>query len=152
MRRSAKKLNSGTVKMIKELLKYLLPLCILLVDGVSNMYAGSQERQPCISPIQIQNESAHPNFVQAFNDDNPAFRLPDAARKFAELVKAVSEEKEEDSTESLKKQPRTGGTLPATCHAGRNLSLCKIPESRPLPRYGAFFPSHRYLRLRVLRI
>ncbi|SEJ61254.1 hypothetical protein SAMN05216327_11444 [Dyadobacter sp. SG02] len=140
--------------MIKELLKYLLPLCILLVDGYSNMYAGAQERQPCNSPIQILAKSAHPNFVQTFDDNDPAFRLPDAARKFAEFVKAITEEKEEDSSESysLKKSPRAGGLLAAAFAARQSFPFCRIAETRPLPPFGTFYSSHRYLRLRVLRI
>lgn len=140
--------------MIKELLKYLLPLCILLVDGYSNMYAGSQERQPCNSPIEILSKSAHPNFIQAFDDNDPAFRLPDAARKFAEFVRTISEEKEEDSTESfsLKKSPRTGGILSAAFASRPFFPFTCIAKTRPLPRFGTFYSSHRYLRLRVLRI
>lgn len=140
--------------MIKELLKYLLPLCILLVDGYSNMYAGSQERRPCNSPIQILAKSEHPNFVQAFDDNDPAFRLPDAARKFAEFVRTISEEKEEDSTESfsLKKSPRAG-SMPAAAFASRQFfPFSHIAKTRPLPHAGSFYSSHRYLRLRVLRI
>jgi hypothetical protein len=140
--------------MLKELLKYLLPLCILLVDGYSNMYAGSQERQACQSPIQILTQSEHPNFVQAFDDSKPAFRLPDNARKFAEFVRTISEEKEEDSSESfsLKKSPRAGGTLAAAITSRQSFPFCRIAETRPLPRFGTFYSSHRYLRLRVLRI
>ncbi|SDF42220.1 hypothetical protein SAMN04487996_110259 [Dyadobacter soli] len=140
--------------MIKELLKYLLPLCILLVDGYSNMYAGSQEHLVCSSPIQILTKSEHPNFVQAFNDDNPAFRLPDAARKFAEFVKAISEEKDEDSTESfsVKKQPHSGGAWASAAASRQFFSFCYIPKTRPLPQSGQQISSHRYLRLRVLRI
>lgn len=140
--------------MIKDLLKYLLPLCILLVDGYSNMYAGSQERQACIAPIQILAGSEHPNFVQVFDDNDPAFRLPDAARKFDEFDRTISEEKEEDSSESfsLKKSTRAGG-IPAALFASRqSFPFCSIPETRHLPRFGTFYSSHRYLRLRVLRI
>lgn len=140
--------------MIKELLKYLLPLCILLVDGYSNMYAGSQERQPCNSPIQILAKSEHPNFVQAFNDNDPAFRLPDAARKFAEFVRTISEEKEEDSTESfsLKKSPRAGGLFASAFASRQFFPFSYIAKTRPLPQPGSFYSSPRYLRLRVLRI
>ncbi|WP_353719785.1 hypothetical protein [Dyadobacter sp. 676] len=140
--------------MMKELLKYLLPLCILLVDGVSNMYAGSQERPGCISPVQLLARSEHPNFVQAFDDNDPAFRLPDAARKFAEFVKAISEEKEEDSTESfsLKKQPRAGGFLAAALALRRIPAFFDTFTIRQPARSDSFFTSHRYLRLRVLRI
>lgn len=140
--------------MIKELLKYLLPLCILLVDGYSNMYAGSQERQPCNSPIQILAKSEHPNFVQVFDDNDPAFRLPDTAPKFAEFVRTISEEKEEDSTESfcLKKSPRAGGMLAAAFASRQFFPFCYFAETRPLPRFGTFYSSHRYLRFRVLRI
>lgn len=140
--------------MIKELLKYLLPLCILLVDGYSNMYAGSQERQACIAPVQILAHSEHPNFVQAFNDNDPAFRLPDAARKFDVFVRTISEEKEEDSSESysVKKTPRAGGIFTAPFASRQFFPFCYIPKTRPLPRFSAFSSSHRYLRLRVLRI
>ncbi|GGM90831.1 hypothetical protein GCM10010967_24900 [Dyadobacter beijingensis] len=140
--------------MIKELLKYLLPLCILLVDGVSNMYAGSQEGAVCSSPIQVLAQSEHPNFVQAVSDDAPAFRLPSTARRFAELIKAISEEKEEDSTESvsLKKTPRTGCIPAATYTARPDLQSYIFPKIRPLPRFGSLISSHRYLVLRVLRI
>lgn len=140
--------------MIKELLKYLLPLCILLVDGYSNMYAGSQERQACLSPVQILGQSQHPNFVQVFDDNDPAFRLPDAARKFAEFVRTISEEKEEDSSESfsIKKSPRAGGTF-VTLPAPRLLfPFYHIAKTRPLRRPDAFYCAHLYLRHRVLRI
>ncbi len=140
--------------MIKELLKYLLPLCILLVDGYSNMYAGSQERQACLSPIQILVQSEHPNFVQAFDDNDPAFRLPDNARKYAEFVRTISEEKEEDSSESfsLKKSPRASGIL-STAFASRLLfPFYSIATARPIRRLGSFYSSRRYLRLCVLRI
>lgn len=140
--------------MIKELLKYMLPLCILLVDGISNMYAGSQEGPICKAPVQLLAESQHPHFIQAFDDNEPAFRLPDHARRFSELIKAISEEKEEDSTESvsLKKQPRSSGVLPPL------LSLRRAFSWHPAARPGAIRPSaayaisHRYLLLRVLRI
>ncbi len=140
--------------MIKELLKYLLPLCILLVDGYSNMYAGSQEHQVCMAPIQILAQSEHPNFVQAFDDNAPAFRLPDAARKFTEFVRTISEEKEEDSSESFsaKKTPRAGGIFAAPFASRQSFPFCYIPKTRPLPRFSAFYFPHRYLRLRVLRI
>ncbi|GGH27037.1 hypothetical protein GCM10007423_12470 [Dyadobacter endophyticus] len=140
--------------MIKELLKYLLPLCILLVDGYSNMYAGSQERQSCNSPIQILTQSEHPNFVQAFDDNEPAFRLPDAARKFSEFIRTISEEKEEDSTEwfSVKKSPRAGGMPAATFASRQFFPFCYISKTRPLPRSSSFYSSRQYLRLRVLRI
>lgn len=140
--------------MIKELLKYLLPLCILLVDGYSNMYAGSQERQECHSPIQILTQSEHPNFVQAFDDNDPAFRLPDATRKFDEFIRTISEEKEEDSTESfsLKKSPRASGIFTAAYAPRQLFPFCYIPKTRPLPRFGSFYSSHQYLRHRVLRI
>ncbi|MBO9612589.1 MAG: hypothetical protein J7619_07845 [Dyadobacter sp.] len=138
--------------MIKELLKYLLPLCILLVDGYSNMYAGSQEA--CNSPIQILAQSEHPNFVQAFDDSKPAFRLPDAARKFAEFVRTISEEKEEDSSESfsLKKSPRAGGILAAAFASRQLFPFYSIATAQPIRRFGSFNSSRRYLRLRVLRI
>jgi len=140
--------------MIKELLKYLLPLCILLVDGYSNMYAGSQERQACLSPIQILGQSEHPNFVQAFDDNDPAFRLPDNARKYAAFVRTISEEKEEDSSESfsLKKSPRASGTLAAAFASRLLFSFYNIATARPIRRFGSFCSSRRYLRLRVLRI
>jgi len=140
--------------MIKELLKYLLPLCILLVDGYSNMYAGSQERQACNSPIQILAQSEHPNFVQAFDDNDPAFRLPDAARKYAEFFRIISEEKEEDSSESfsIKKSPRAGGLFAATFASRQPFPFCYVSKTLSLPRFGQFYSSHRYLRLRVLRI
>ncbi len=140
--------------MIKELLKYLLPLCILLVDGYSNMYAGSQEQQACVAPLEILARSEHPNFIQAFDDNDPAFRLPDAARRFAEFIKTISEEKEEDSSEScsLKKQPRSGGILTAAFAGRYSLSFYNIPKIRQLPRFSSFLTFHRYLRLRVLRI
>ncbi|PSL23600.1 hypothetical protein [Dyadobacter jiangsuensis] len=140
--------------MIKELLKYLLPLCILLVDGYSNMYAGSQERQACLSPLQILDDSVHPNLVQAFDDNDPAFRLPDNARKFAEFVRTISEEKEEDSSESfsLKKSPRAGGILAAAFASRQLFPFYSIATARPVRRFGSFYSSRRYLRLRVLRI
>jgi hypothetical protein len=140
--------------MIKELLKYLLPLCMLLVDGYSNMYAGSQEHQACIAPIQIFVQSAHPNFVQAFDDNDPAFRLPVNARKFEEFIRAISEEKEEDSIESfsIKKTPRAGGIFSVPFASRRSFPICYTPKTQPLPRLSAFFSFHRYLRLRVLRI
>lgn len=140
--------------MIKELLKYFLPLCILLVDGYSNMYAGSQERQACNSSIQILTKSAHPNFVQVFDDNDAAFRLPDAARKFAEFVKTISEEKEEESSESypLKKQPRTGAGLPSGFATHPIFSFFNSPKTTPLPQFGSLITARRYLRLRILRI
>ncbi|MCF0069829.1 hypothetical protein LZD49_05055 [Dyadobacter sp. CY261] len=140
--------------MIKELLKYLLPLCILLVDGISNMYAGSQESAPCTAPIQILAQSAHPNFVKAADPDSPAFRLPDAARRFAEFIKAISEEKEEDSTESfsVKKQPRSGSIPTAALAPRYDFQFRIIPKTRALTRLGLLVSSHRYLVLRVLRI
>ncbi|WP_342086425.1 hypothetical protein [Dyadobacter sp. OTU695] len=140
--------------MIKELLKYLLPLCILLVDGYSNMYAGSQERQACLAPIHVLAQSEHPNFVQAFDDNAPAFRLPDAARKFEQFVRTISEEKEEDSSEShsVKKTPRAGGPFAAPFASRQSFPFCYIPKTRPLPRFNLFYSSHRYLRLCVLRI
>nr|WP_295932157.1 hypothetical protein [uncultured Dyadobacter sp.] len=140
--------------MIKELLKYLLPLCILLVDGYSNMYAGAQEYQPCSSPIQILAKSEHPNFIQAFDDNAPAFRLPDAARKFNEFLRTISEEKEEDSSESfsLKKSPRADGLFTAAFASRQLFRFYYNPKTRSLPRFGSYFSSHRYLRLRVLRI
>lgn len=141
--------------MIKELLKYLLPLCILLVDGVSNMYAGSQERPACMSSIQLLTASQHPNYIQVFNESNPAFRLPDAAHQFVECIKAISEEKEEDSSESsysLKKQPRTGG-IPTTFFAAKsNSPLSYFLKNPALRLFQVLFSSPRYLRLRVLRI
>lgn len=140
--------------MIKELLKYLLPLCILLVDGYSNMYAGSKEHQPCHSPVQILAQSAHPNFVQAFNDDAPAFRLPDNARRFAAFVRSISEEKEEDSSESFsaKKSPRANGALAAASASRQFFPNICMANIRPLLRSGLVYCAHRYLRLRVLRI
>jgi len=140
--------------MIKELLKYILPLCILLVDGYSNMYAGSQDSQACVSPIQILAKSEHPNFAQAFDDNDPAFRLPDAARKFTELVKTISEEKEEDSSESssLKKSPRAGGILAAAFTSRQLFPFYSIATIQPVRRLGSLFSSRRYLRVRVLRI
>lgn len=140
--------------MIKELLKYLLPLCILLVDGYSNMYAGAQEYQACKSPIQILAKSEHPNFIQSFDDNAPAFRMPDAARKFAEFIRTISEEKEEDSSESvsLKKSLRAGGLFTAAFASRQLFPFYYNPQTRPLPRFGSYYSSHRYLRLRVLRI
>jgi hypothetical protein len=140
--------------MIKELLKYLLPLCILLVDGYSNMYAGLQQAPACASPIHVLAKSEHPKLARPADDRGLVFRLPDAAKKFSEFVKTISEEKEEESTESvsLKKQPLASGFLTATYASRRDFPLFNIPKNRPLLRFGTLISSHRYLVLRVLRI
>jgi hypothetical protein len=76
--------------MIKELLKYLLPLCILLVDGYSNMYAGLQQAPACASPIHVLAKSEHPKLARPADDRGLVFRLPDAAKKFCFFVKTIS--------------------------------------------------------------
>lgn len=140
--------------MIKELLKYLLPLCILLVDGYSNMYAGSQDGSVCSAPIRILAGSEHPSFVQAADDHNLVFRLPDAARKLKEFLKVLSEEKEEDSTESvsLKKHTKANGFLTPGYTPRRDFPFFSISRTRPQQRFGSLISSHLYLILRVLRI
>lgn len=138
--------------MRKELRKYLLTLCILLLNGYSSIYAKSCQNYIFDSSINNLKNSQNFNFALSKNYQTPAIGSSLSDQK--ENYKICSEKNEEeiDKLVSLKTFTAVSNYFSALyTHSSRCL-FSQTKTHLPVFEHWFYSSSHRYDILRVLRI
>ncbi|WP_439581885.1 hypothetical protein [Dyadobacter bucti] len=139
--------------MIKAFIKYFLPLCILLVDGYSHMYANSY--QDCISYSSVKN---HEN--NEYTRARPVIKARILAFRYhvpgsASQDDKICIQKNEEETHELsfvKKSVENSHYFTSFHIRSIRYFRCNINVSSYFFELCSYYSSIRYIILRMIRI
>jgi hypothetical protein len=138
--------------MIKAFIKYLLPLCFLLVSGYNYMYASSYQAIVCHSPIQIAENSAHVSFHPAAETGLLIMqRAVTGTKKFDRIY---VEKNEEDTYEVFSTRKLAQSSIYFSSFYTRTVHqlFSHIKMRSFFSGLFSYYSSNLYIILRVIRI
>jgi hypothetical protein len=139
--------------MIKAFLKYILPLCILLVDGYSHMYANSY--QDCVNYTSVRNyeNNEYTRARPILEARTLAFRYHVPGSKSDDDKICVQKNEEEThEVNFVKKNVENSHNFSSFYSRSTRYFHCNISIRSYFCELCSYYSSIRYIILRMIRI
>lgn len=140
--------------MRKALRKYLLTICILLLNGYSCLHAISNQDSTCNSTVNAQKSSVYSDFCNHSTVQTLISKQGLTSRKENPCIYSEEKEKEEECFKlvSTKTYNESGNYFTAFRTKISWGFFCNVKNRLPVYEHWFYSSSHRFSILQVIRI
>ncbi|MEH0157507.1 hypothetical protein V6R21_25600 [Limibacter armeniacum] len=139
---------------MKTLLRIFISLCIILLSGLSQLYANTDQDRSALSEVKVLDSSYQTNLGKVQSDIALHIKATQSGKKKAPNKGHLLDiEEEENESSHSKKNLEYNKDLHTAFYIHSGLFSYYTEKFTPYKRHFSYFPTYsRYLKFRVLRI